>query len=72
MTPKYKVVEIISVQRHNSHPVSNVSAQPGNRLESVGSNVFELTRADGVLKVDIPANELESLLINDKIQPADE
>lgn len=67
----YEVTGTVFLQRHNSAPSSNVSAQPGDILEAVGSGVYRLdrsARSDGVLKVDISQGELDSLLAKKIIQ----
>lgn len=74
MNSMYKVTKIIHLRRHNSLPISpDVVAQPGDTLELVERDVYTLDRSarrDGVLKVDVPASKLATLLSGKQIQPA--
>lgn len=64
----YEVTGTMMVKRHNSHPPSNVCARKSDTLESIGQNVYWLTRSDGKLKVDIAHSDFQALLANGRIR----
>jgi hypothetical protein len=68
MDSAYEVTRTMMVKRHNSHPPSNVAARKSDTLESVGQNVYWLTRSDVRLKVDISHSDLQALLANGSLR----